>query len=872
MFRSFFIAFGLLFIVINQGWADENGWLLIEAESFEETGGWVVDQQFMDQMGSPYLLAHGLGVAVEDAKTTAKVPTAGAYRVWVRTKDWVAPWKAPGAPGKFQLLINDKPLSTTFGTEGAAWHWQDGGVVDLEDLQFELKLHDLTGFEGRCDAILLSKNHDQVPPDGGEELGQLRSQLLGWDQTPVDGGEFDLVVVGGGMAGTCAAISAARLGLSVALIQDRPVLGGNGSSEVRVWPNGYSNHEPYPRVGDVINEVAPYLSPRSLEDLKVPIAFDDRVKLDLAHAEPNLTLMLEQRVNAAKTSDSSERVHSVVAQHTRTGRRTQVRGKWFVDSTGDGVVGALVGADYEFSEEGVMGSTNLWSIGNVVASEHKLKCLCEDDKNPYSLKFVKSKGPQAFPRCPWAADLTEVDFPGRDRMKTFGLSGVKQLGSWFWETGFNRDTIEDAEWIRDQNLRAMYGAWDVLKNVDGRYPNQRLKWAAFIAGKRESRRLMGDVILTAEDFRTGKKFEDAAFPCTWHIDVHSPHPDYFKRDDKDAFFSTYTRGKEYHYAGPYWAPYRCLYSRNIGNLFMAGRDISVTHQGLGPVRVMRTCGMMGEIVAMAASVCKRHDCSPRDVYHKYLSELKSLMKKGVGNKISEVATTTHPGRPYVEKSLVFEEVGGLVAVEAEHFAKQELAKSRGFLLTHKDTITFKDNKEDPSHAGSASGGAYLEALPDTRQSHSDPLRPGENFSNEPGKLAVLSYKVHFNTPGRYYVWARAFSTGSEDNSLHVGIDGTWPASGQRMQWCEGKHQWFWESRQRTAKKHCGEKHKIFLDIEKPGVHQVMFSMREDGFEFDRWLMTKDKDFVRPEDAGPKSRVLRGKMPAPFPSDKSSIDK
>lgn len=601
--------------------------VLVEAESFRDTGGWVVDQQSMNQMGSPYLLAHGLGVPVPDSETTIQLPEPGEYRVWVRTRDWVAPWDAPGAPGRFKLLINGQPLETTFGTEGAKWHWQDGGVVEL-GLTAELKLHDLTGFEGRCDAILFASDKDFTPPDGGPKLEKLRSKLLGWDREPGDGGEFDLIVVGGGFAGTCAAITAARLGLSVALVQDRPVLGGNGSSEVRVWPEGFTNHEPYPRVGDVVEELAPYSKLRDHPNPKGPEAFDDRHKTELARSEPNLTLLLEQRVNNAKATNGA--VRSVVTQHTRSGRRTRLTGRWFLDSTGDGVLGALVEADFELAEEGRMGTTNLWSFGETEQNEHALKCLCEDFDERIQLNFTPSDKPQPFPRCAWAADLSDVNFPGRDREQTFNLRGEDQLGTWFWESGFNRDPIADGEWIRDLNFRAMYGAWDTLKNIDGRYPNHRLKWAAYIAGKRESRRLLGDVVLTADDFRKGTKFEDAAFPCTWHIDIHSPHPDYFEDDDPDAFFSTFTRGTEYQYEQPYWAPYRCLYSRNIDNLFMAGRDISVTQDGLGAVRVMRTCGMMGEIVGMAAAICKEHQCNPRDVYEDHLGQLKSLMKSGAG--------------------------------------------------------------------------------------------------------------------------------------------------------------------------------------------------------------------------------------------------
>ncbi|QEG21188.1 DUF5060 domain-containing protein [Mariniblastus fucicola] len=215
----------------------------------------------------------------------------------------------------------------------------------------------------------------------------------------------------------------------------------------------------------------------------------------------------------------------------------------------------------------------------------------------------------------------------------------------------------------------------------------------------------------------------------------------------------------------------------------------------------------------------------------------------------------------VDANFLAEERDGFVAVEAEHFASQEKAGVRAFYLTTPTQHPKADSDGDPPHWLGASGNAYVEILPDTRRNHSEKLTGGVNFSNVPGKLAVLNYKIHFNTPGRYYVWVRAYSTGSEDNGLHVGIDGTWPEHGQRMQWCDGKHSWWWESKQRTEKVHCGVADEIWIDVPTAGEHTISFSMREDGFEFDKFLMTTDKDFQRPADAGAATVLKSGSAPA-----------
>ncbi len=195
-----------------------------------------------------------------------------------------------------------------------------------------------------------------------------------------------------------------------------------------------------------------------------------------------------------------------------------------------------------------------------------------------------------------------------------------------------------------------------------------------------------------------------------------------------------------------------------------------------------------------------------------------------------------------------------IVVEAEIFTRQSKDETRRWYVLEQDgevpdlagageATKWVGPKQ--SAAASASGRTFLKLLPDTRQTHGDKLIRGENFSPEPGKIAILDYPVDFPKPGRYYVWVRAYSSGTEDNGLHVGIDGGWPESGQRMQWCEGKHAWTWQCAQRTAKKHCGEPMQIFLDVKIPGKHVVSFSMREDGFAFDQFLLTTDRGY-RPQ--------------------------
>ncbi len=560
--------------------------VLVEAESFSSHGGWKLDTQFIDTMGSPYLLAHGLGRSVEDATTEVTFPETGTYQVYVRTKDWVARWEAPGQPGRFQLIVNGTALEETFGTQGADWHWHDGGTVQVDTEKVTLSLHDLTGFDGRCDAILFTKE-EAAPPNETEILPSYRRELLGLPEEPVEKGVYDLVVIGGGYSGLGAAISAARMGCKVALIQNRGVLGGNGSSEVRVWAKGNIRRGIYPRVGEIIAELADSAtkSPGTYEE------FEDAKKLEIVEAEPNIDLFLHN--HAFKVEKEGDRITAVYTFDTRTSAELRFTGKFFADCTGHGTIGVIAGADWDMSEKGRMGMSNMWRWEEI------------EDEVPY-------------PDVPWALNLEMDDFPYPRNFH----------GEWFWESGFDINPIDDAEGIRDWNLRAVYGSFNAMKNKEGasKHKNAQLSWIAYIGGPRESRRLMGDVILTQEDLVAKREFPDGCVPSTWSIDLHYPKEQYTKKYPENPFISYAVHDRRVDPAYGYPLPYRCFYSRNVENLFMAGRNISVTHQALGTVRVMQTCGMMGEVVGRAVSICVEKNVDPGDIYPDYWSEMDALLK------------------------------------------------------------------------------------------------------------------------------------------------------------------------------------------------------------------------------------------------------
>ena len=575
--------------------------LFLEAENFENKGGWVVDQQFMDMMGSSYLMAHGMGVPVEDAKTEVEFPSTGEYTVFVRTFNWTSSWYDGEGPGKFQLLLNDEKTGPVLGASGSEWLWQNAGKVTVSNKKVTLALHDLTGFNGRVDAIFFTKEKTPPPTDLAA-LEKFRKKQLGIPNKPQDAGEFDLVVIGGGVAGTTASISAARLGLKVALIQDRPVLGGNNSSEVRVHLGGRINVEPYPALGDVVKEIGPSRGGNA----RPAEYYEDEKKMEMVLAEENISLFTSYRAYDVKMRGSQ--ITKVYARHIETSGELAFSAPLFTDCTGDGTIGYLAGADYAMGREGRD------EFGEPTAPEEPDHMTMGASVQWYSAEEDK---PVGFPVFEYGVEFNEEN------------SEKVTMGEWTWETGMNYNQITEFERIRDYGLLVVYSNWSYLKNfysAKDEYKNRKLEWVAYIAGKRESRRLMGDYILKEQDLTDHIIYPDATAPTTWTIDLHYPDAKNTKHFPNQEFKSVAVHKKIH----PYPIPYRCLYSRNVNNLFMAGRNISVTHVALGTVRLMRTTGMMGEVVGMAASVANKHNTSPRSVYKNHLDELKALMEKGVG--------------------------------------------------------------------------------------------------------------------------------------------------------------------------------------------------------------------------------------------------
>ena len=589
-----------------------NGWL-VEAEGFDDLGGWTIDQQFMNRMGSPYLLAHGLGKPVADAKTHVQLAKLGKYHLWVRTRAWAG----PNGPGEFQVLVNGK-VAGTFGRGGSgAWEWWDGGEVEIDVLPAEVVLHDLTGFEGRVDAIHFNPGGDVTRPSNEADFAW-RRPLLGLPKITPVAGEYDFVVVGGGFAGMCAAVAAARDGLKVALVQDRPVFGGNGSVEINIRSLGELGVGPYPHNSDLMLE----LSKLKGAEYGAWLA-----------AEKNLTVYAFTRAVGAAVEGG--RIASVTIRDVRTSRESILRGKFFCDATGDASLAEAAGVktmwDAEPREE----------TGEELAPP-KGKRSCAGglgSSNKWSAKLDPSKAGHSFPACPWALAVNDrADALVGNELK----GGLCLGGGWNWEAGYYRDPVKEGEAIRDLNFRAVYGLWDYLKN---RAPNREkyrtaeLETLAFLLGKRDAHRIPGDYVLTANDMLNRKPQPDGVVTTTWYLDLHFPHPTIERKFPGEAFRAlsyecpTYRELSSPDWVGclmaikPYEIPFRCLYSRDVPNLFMAGKDISGTFVALASYRVQNTGAQMGAVVGRAAAICVARGWTPRELGKEHFNVLKERLRK-----------------------------------------------------------------------------------------------------------------------------------------------------------------------------------------------------------------------------------------------------
>lgn len=406
----------------------------------------------------------------------------------------------------------------------------------------------------------------------------------------------DLCVVGGGLAGICAAVAAAREGTKVVLMNDRPMLGGNASSEIRMWVCGAQGKN-VTETG-ILEEIR--MENLRLNPHKLHHIFDS-ILLNLVKAEPNITLLLNCSCMDAEMN--GDKIVSVTGWQMTTQRFCRVSASLFADCSGDSILAPLTGAHFragreaaeEFGENVSTKTADKKTMGN--------SCLLQGRKTDKKISFTPP---------PFALKLTDEDV----RFRCPNLNSSSE-NYWYLELGGNRDTIGDAEEIRDDLLSLAYGMWDYIKN-SGRFPDAdywQLDFVGFLPGKRESRRMVGKLIMTQNDILSDRAFHDVVAYGGWPLDDHDPAGFYY-----DGHPNT-----SYKTPAPYAIPYRALYSENVGNLFFAGRNISMTHAAMSSTRVMATCALCGQAVGTAAAVAVKHGVTPDGVYANHLDELQNLL-------------------------------------------------------------------------------------------------------------------------------------------------------------------------------------------------------------------------------------------------------
>lgn len=401
----------------------------------------------------------------------------------------------------------------------------------------------------------------------------------------------DLTVVGGGLAGTCAAIAAARLGRTVALVQNRPVLGGNSSSEVRVWVCGATSHgtQRNARETGIIGEL--FLENQYVNQEGNPHLWD-LVLIEAVRREAGIRLFLNTDVHHLQRADDGS-IASLTGWQMGSERELTFTSPLYLDCTGDGLIGALAGAAYRIGREAAdeYGETLAPAVADGAVLGSTILFYTKDAGRP--VPFV----PPSF-----AADVGSSTIPEQRVIR----SGDNGCAYWWIECGGDRDTIHDNEAIRDDLWSIVYGIWDYIKN-SGRFPEaerQTLEWVGAIPGKRESRRFLGDHVLTQDDILQQVHFDDGVAFGGWSIDLHPPK----------GVFDTGSASSHVFSDGIYEIPYRCLYARDVGNLLFAGRNLSASHVAFASTRVMATCAALGEAAGTAAALCAERGVTPRGLY------------------------------------------------------------------------------------------------------------------------------------------------------------------------------------------------------------------------------------------------------------------
>ncbi|HTG68189.1 MAG TPA: FAD-dependent oxidoreductase [Candidatus Udaeobacter sp.] len=414
----------------------------------------------------------------------------------------------------------------------------------------------------------------------------------------------DITVIGGGLAGVCAAVAAARLGQTVSLVNNRPVLGGNSSSEVRVWVCGATAHgtQRFARETGIMGEMFVENQYRNPEGN--PYLWD-LVVLETVRAEKNIRLFLNTDVHEVE-ADGPEHdrvIQSVTGWMMGSERKIQFDSRMYIDCTGDGLVGFLAGAKYRIGREAKDEYNEDWApeeADDITLGSTLLFYTKEADR---PVKFI----PPSF-----AKDITQTTIP----MKRVIRSGDSGCHYWWIEWGGELDTVHDNERIRDELWSVIYGIWDYIKN-SGQFDAEKmtLEWVGSIPGKREYRRFLGDYVLNQNDIIAQEPFEDRIAFGGWSIDLHPPQ----------GMYSAESGSKHLYSDGVYHIPFRSLYSSNVRNMLFAGRDISATHVAFGTTRVMATCAVIGEAAGSGAALSVQKGITPRMLHREYMNELQQVM-------------------------------------------------------------------------------------------------------------------------------------------------------------------------------------------------------------------------------------------------------